>query len=174
MFVSTVCVRVRLDPDDGLARLVERVAGQVAGALTHQAYPFGRIVERLPRPGPGLNPVFDAFFAVQDLGVAGFRKGPLELRAELDHPGTTRFDLNMQACVLPEGLFLDLEYATELFAPESARYLMNSYLDVLADLVAEDDRPVYRARPGGAAVEFPDFDFDPGHDASDLLPGAAR
>lgn len=156
MFVRTVCLRVRLDGNLTMAGLVERLAVRVREALRHQAYPF----ERLAVPcDPARNPLFDAFFALQNIDFHALSKGGLDFRAEVLNVGTTRFDLNLQAYPRPGELVLDLEYACELFEASSAEYLLAQYLEALADLETRPDAPVCPLWDDARPTPIPDFDF---------------
>jgi hypothetical protein len=163
MFVSTTCLAVDLAPDATLADLVAQVDEHARQALTHQDYPFEKLVERLGVDSvPGHNPLFDAFFALQNIDFYEFSRGGLDVSVELVNPGTTRFDLNLQVYRRPDRLVLDLEYATELFDRSSADYVLDHYLASLTDLLADPDVPVHPARPVTGRPSAPscdDFDF---------------
>ncbi|MEU3042503.1 amino acid adenylation domain-containing protein [Streptomyces diastaticus] len=160
MFVSTVCLRARLRPDSTLTDLIGQLGDRGREAQEHQGQPFGVLADRLGAARvPGRNPLFDAFFALQDIPFHAFQQGGLDVSLELLNPGTTRFDLNLQAYVHPDRLVLDLEYAADLFDAPSMDYLLDQFLLALADIEADDHRPV-RIRPAGtAAVPCPDFDL---------------
>jgi hypothetical protein len=160
MFVSTVCVRAELTDDTDLAGLARQLDARQWQALSHQGFPFERLVDRLGVPrDPARNPVFDALFAYQDLGLYEFTGVDLAVSVELQNPGTTRFDLNLQAYRRPDGLVLDLEYARELFDPASADYLLDQCLLALDDLVENPDTPVFAPLSTPVSVSAADFAF---------------
>jgi len=160
MFVSTVCLRIHLDAESTMADLSAQVDKCSREALSHQSYPFERLVKQVAGArDPARNPLFDAFFALQNIEFYEFRKHDLDVSVELLNPGTTRFDLNLQAYLRPDRLVLDLEYATELFERSSADYILDQYLAVLTELVDSPGSPVYRAAIGTSMTSCPDFDF---------------
>ncbi|WP_327226096.1 amino acid adenylation domain-containing protein [Streptomyces platensis] len=161
MFVGTVCLRARLDEDTTLGRLIEQLDARSREAQRHQSQPFDRLADLLgTRRDPARNPVFDAFFALQNIDFHTFRQGELEISLELLNPGTTRFDLNLQVHPVRDRLVLHLEYAADLFDASSADYVLDQYVLALADIETDAARSPVRARPAGeATVRCPDFDF---------------
>ncbi|MFE2377090.1 amino acid adenylation domain-containing protein [Streptomyces sp. NPDC059398] len=160
MLVNTACLRVRLPDGCTLGGLVGQADRLAREALSHQDYPFERLVHRLAAtPGPGRNPLFDVMFALQDIDFHTFATESLHARVELLNPGTTRFDLNLQAYLRPDGLLLDLEYATGLYDASSAGYLLDAYLTTLTDLLERPDEPVARTATATPPAPVPDFDF---------------
>ncbi|MGH3860634.1 condensation domain-containing protein [Actinokineospora sp.] len=160
MFVSTVCLRARVDTETTVADLAQQVGGRQVAALTHQDYPFERLVERLGVPrDPARNPLFDALFAYQDIEFYEFAKAGLTLSLELLNPGTTRFDLNLQAYRRPDRLELDLEHAADLFDHASADYLLDQCASALDELTTAPDTPVFAPVSGATAVSAADFSF---------------
>jgi amino acid adenylation domain-containing protein len=158
MFVTTVCLRARLDEDTTLADLVRQLHRRGEEALAHQDYPFDRLAENLPRD-PARNPLFDALFALQNIEFYEFSKADLALTVELENPATTRFDLNLQAYLRPDRLVLDLEYATDLFEPASADHLLDQFLVALNELVDDPRTRVFAPDHAAASLPLPDFAF---------------
>ncbi|WP_052070269.1 non-ribosomal peptide synthetase [Streptacidiphilus albus] len=169
MFVNTAVLRVRL-PDRAatLGDLVAQADRLAREALSHQGPPFPRLAQRLGiAPQPGRNPLFDVLFALQDIDFHTVRRGGLTARTELVNPGTTRFDLNLQAYLRRDELRLDLEYATDLYDDASARWLLDTCLETVTELLADPAAPVLatgRATTADAGdFELGDFelgDFD--------------
>lgn len=160
MFVGTVCLRARLPDGTALGRLAEQLAATQWRAMTHQHFPFERLVDRLGVPRePGCNPVFDALFAYQDLGCHELTAGGLAFDVELCNPGTTRFDLNLQAYRRPDALVLDLEHAADLFDLASAAYVLDQCLVALDELLADPGTPVFAPATGETSVSVADFSF---------------
>jgi amino acid adenylation domain-containing protein len=160
MFVSTICLRAQLDDDTDLGTLARQLGARQWQALTHQAYPFERLVDHLGAPqDPARNPVFDALFAYQDLGFFELAKAGLTISAELLNPGTTRFDLNLQVYRRPDRLVLDLEYATELFDSDSAGYLLDQFLMALDELLEDPRTAVFSRSSAAVPVSVADFAF---------------
>ncbi|MER5546353.1 amino acid adenylation domain-containing protein [Streptomyces sp. NPDC002589] len=161
MFVNTACLRVRLDDGSAtLGDLVSQADRLAREALTHQGPPFPQLAQRLGvRRETGRNPLFDVLFALQDIDFHVVRRGRLTARSELVNPGTTRFDLNLQAYLRPDALRLDLEYATGLYDRASATWLLEAYLETVTELLEDPAAPVIRASRTTPAADLPDFDL---------------
>ncbi|MFF2412035.1 amino acid adenylation domain-containing protein [Streptomyces sp. NPDC058092] len=160
MFAHTACLRVRLAQDTTLDALVAQADRLAREALSHQGPPFPQLARRLGVPAdPGRNPLFDVMFALQDIDFHLVHAAGLTARTELLNPGTTRFDLNLQAYLRPDELRLDLEYATDLYDRASVDLLLGEYLTALADLLADPMAPVRRAYTATPAAQLPDFDL---------------
>ncbi|WP_158515672.1 non-ribosomal peptide synthetase [Kitasatospora sp. MBT63] len=148
MFVNTVPLRLRLEPGDSLADLLRRVADRHHLALTHQSHPFEQLARQVVTVRDhSRNPLFDAFFALQDLGVHHLRRHGLRAAVALPHPGTSRFDLNLQAYRRPEGTVLEFEYGTELFTAQSAGFLLARTVAALDEILADATGPVLPTAP---------------------------
>ncbi|MFG1642752.1 amino acid adenylation domain-containing protein [Amycolatopsis sp. NPDC049252] len=144
MFANVVGLRAEPAPGASLADLLRQLEARRSAALSYPDYPADRLAKRLGRPrDPARNPLFDAVFAYQDLEFYEFAEGGLAVSVELVNPGTTRYDLNLQAYRRPDRLVLDLEYATELFDGASAESLLDEVLRALAELVAAPRTPVF-------------------------------
>ena len=85
--------------------------------------------------------------------------------------GLANFNLTLTACENDErGLDLEFEYATDLFEPVTITQLAASFRTLLADVVADDGRPIAAVRTvAGPAIAASLTDFDEGElDAHDL------
>ncbi|MDI3390679.1 amino acid adenylation domain-containing protein [Streptomyces sp. B-S-A8] len=150
MFVNTVALRLRLGDSDTFRDVLRRTGESHGPALTHQNYPFEQLVQAVvPRRDPSRNALFDAFFALQNIGFHSFRRHGRHVEVALLHQGTCRFDLNLQAYERPEGTVLEFEYNTELFTASSARFLLDRIVAALDELTADPDAPAFW--PGPAA-----------------------
>jgi non-ribosomal peptide synthetase component F/acyl carrier protein len=160
MFVSTVCLRARIDDTTTLGELAVRLGRSQIDALTHQDFPFERLVDALGVPrDPARNPLFDTLFAYQDLGFHEFATADLAASVALVNPGTTRFDLNLQVHRRPGRLVLDLEHATDLYDTTSADYLLGECVTALTELAGGGDAPVFTPARVAVSVSAADFTF---------------
>jgi amino acid adenylation domain-containing protein len=160
MFVSTVCLDLRIEPGTRLVDLLAQVDRRTRGALAHQRLPFEQVVHQLGiHADPGRTPLFDAFIALQNIDFYAFHRGDLDVSVEVLNPGTTRFDLNLQIYRRPERLVLDLEYATELFEQSSAEHILDLYLATATELLDDPEQPVRRVAVATGARPMSDFDF---------------
>ncbi|MFD7882538.1 amino acid adenylation domain-containing protein [Streptomyces bauhiniae] len=160
MFVQTVPLRVRLEEGTTLGALVAGLRESHQDALDRGAVPYDRLVRELGVGRPGLrDPLIDAFFGLQNLDSYEFAEAGLTASLDFPHPGTTRFDLNLQVHVRPDRLVCDLEYSTELYERASADHLLDSVLLALDEIAADPEGPVLRRRTARTYASDADFDF---------------
>ncbi|MFI8351552.1 amino acid adenylation domain-containing protein [Streptomyces sp. NPDC085596] len=160
MFVQTVPMRVRLDEDTTLGALVAGLRESHQDALDRGAVPYDRLVRELGAGRPGLrDPLIDAFLGLQNLDSYEFAEAGLTASLDFLHPGTTRFDLNLQVHVRPDRLVCDLEHSTELYERASADHLLDSVLLALDEIATAPEAPVLRRRAARTWASDADFDF---------------
>ena len=140
-FVNAVVLRTRLDGQPSFADLVRRCHDTVVAASEQQDMPFGLLVDALrPQRVTGRNPLFQVALSLLPAQAAGINAGLGTLRAEpVDTTtGRARFDLAINVDdVADGGLYLSVEYSTELFDPDRIDRLIGHFLTVLAHGLAE-------------------------------------
>ncbi|MYV43211.1 hypothetical protein GT030_31265, partial [Streptomyces sp. SID1328] len=160
MFVQTMPQRVRLEEDTTLGALVAELRESHQSALDRGAVAYDRLVRELGVGRPGLrDPLVDAFFGLQNLDSYEFAEAGLTASLDFLHPGTTRFDLNLQVHVRPDRLVCDLEHSTELYERASADHLLDSVLLALDEIAIAPEGPVLRRRTARIYASDADFDF---------------
>ncbi len=139
-FVNTLIVRADLSGDPTFGRLLGRLRAVVIEAMAHQDVPFERLVQELTDGrdtirGPLIQTMFawddevlEEHWSVPDIGISRMPSPVTGARMELSLALRRRVDGGLDAV---------LGYATELFAPETARRVADTYLRLLAAL-AED------------------------------------
>lgn len=132
-FVNTLALRSRITADQQFSRLLDQVRQIALTGYEHQLYPFDVLVNELSLPrDTGHAPLFDVMAVMQEKGeqIPSFSNlvvSPVPLIT-----GTSRFDLVFNFTRTDDGLTLELEYATDLFFPETARRIAGRFLK-LAD-----------------------------------------
>ncbi|MGE4553850.1 MAG: amino acid adenylation domain-containing protein, partial [Desulfovibrionaceae bacterium] len=142
LFVNTLPLRGRVDPDEPFAALLTRTARTWAAALEQEA-PFEDVVDAVrPRRDPGRNPLFDVLLVLQNTPP---------VRPDLPGLDAERLALPMHACKTDlnfafeerDGrLFVQIEYATALFDPERMARLRDAWLTLTTSALAGPDRGV--------------------------------
>jgi amino acid adenylation domain-containing protein len=140
VFMNTVPIRVRIDPDASLGDLVTSVHAATARALAHQELPFARVVELVQPPRhPARLPLVQAMFAMEeDWAVPG--RGGLGWRPELVENGTARFELELTVTEGPAGPRVRISYNTGLFHEATAQLVAEGFDRVLRCLADEPGR----------------------------------
>ncbi|HST60896.1 MAG TPA: amino acid adenylation domain-containing protein, partial [Longimicrobium sp.] len=139
-FVNTLALRTDLSGDPDFREVVRRARTVTLGAYEHPDVPFERLVEELrPERSLGHSPLVQVLFALQDAdpwegGFAG-----LGAQALATETRTTMMDLVLQLVHAGGGLRAELEYASDLFEPGTARRLLAHFQRLLEQASAHPD-----------------------------------
>lgn len=143
MFVNTLPLRLRLDPDAPATDAVDEATDTLLRALPHQEVPVQELTRALGLHTSGAdNPLFDVMFSAHDAALPEIEVPDLEISLyEGFNTGTTRFDLDL--VLLPDdrrvvgarhgaaGMTLVWDYDVDLFGAETAELLAGRLLDLL-------------------------------------------
>src|SRR5206468_1585559 len=144
LFVNTLALRARIDPDEPFRGLLERTKGLAVAALAHQDLPFEKLVDalgterRLDR-----TPLFQVSLAFQ--GAAPDPPDLPGIVAEVVDDLTldaVPFDLGLSVQGIDDRFELALEYSTDLFDGTTARRLLGQLRRLLAGIGADPGLPV--------------------------------
>lgn len=138
LFVNTLPVRIKLQTGNSFGALVRQVRDTVLAGVTHQAFPFDRLVDDLKlERDTSRSPLFDVM-----MGYATASSNQLQLfglsATEIDTTQTTsKVDLTFHLARHANGLRLDLEFATSLFSVTTMRRLAESWRTWVNSVVGE-------------------------------------
>ncbi len=145
--VNTLVLDARVRIEQPFAALLADVRSAALAALDHQSYPFDRLVEDLaPARDASRNPLFDVLVALQNAprasdGLAGLQIEDLQVPL-----GIAAFDLVFEFAPAPEGLMLELTYASDLYTAATAARLVDR-LEVLLHATLADPACTIGALP---------------------------
>ena len=141
-FANTLALRARIDPAESFAATVARLKSVVLSALSRQEVPFERVVElAAPQRSLAHAPLVQSMFNLHRRQPARIELPGLTLSPEPTPGRGARFDLSLDL-FLGERLSGVLEYATDLFLPQTAQRLADDYLRLLDQATAEPERPL--------------------------------
>lgn len=152
LFLNTLALRARLPADLSFGEAVGRVRSSFLAGLEHHEVPFEQVVQDIaPERSVHSHPLFEIFF--------NFTPAPpraLELpgvRAAFEAPATARSEFSMVLYVTEwEGrLELKLQYQSARYSERRMALLLEQLEGLLAQAVADPDRPLGRfdlATPG--------------------------
>ena len=140
-FVNTILMRADLSGNPTFRELLHRVREDALGAYSNQDVPFEKVVEVLrPDRYLGRLPMFQVWFALQNVPRTEFRLGGIELSSIDAHNGTSKFDLGLFAVERPDGLHLYAEYSTDLFHATTIQRFLSHYQLLLEMVLENPDR----------------------------------
>ncbi|MFE7183932.1 amino acid adenylation domain-containing protein [Streptomyces erythrochromogenes] len=137
-FVNTWVLRVDLSGNPTFGDLVEQVRTRALAAYDNQDLPFERLVELLaPERTTSYQPLFQTMLAWQ-FPWSAIEMPDLQVTPVPVGTGTAKFDLFFN--FIPDasgGAYGRLEYARALFDPSTAERLIDRYIRVLRQVVAD-------------------------------------
>ncbi|HEU4452760.1 MAG TPA: amino acid adenylation domain-containing protein, partial [Longimicrobium sp.] len=142
-FGNTVALRADVAGDPTFRQLLARVRGVALDAYANQDLPFERLVDELKvERRLGRHPVFQVAFSVQPPGDPPEFGPALSARVGFTGTDTAKFDLLVMVERGDGGTVLSLEYARDLFEPETARRMGAHLAAILAAAAEHPDAPV--------------------------------
>nr|ALK27915.1 non-ribosomal peptide synthase [Streptomyces sp. DSM 11171] len=133
LFINTVPVRVRLDPAQSVAALLEEIQEQQAALMDHQHLGLNEI-QRLVGPGAG----FDTLMAFENF--PGDPEAPTSLDSVTVTESGVRESINYPlglAAGWRDGLGMRLTYRPDLFDEETARTLLERLFRLLGQMAGD-------------------------------------
>ena len=143
LFVNSLIVRSRIQPDMPFSALVEQLRDTVLDAMNHQDVPFEKLVAELqPERMAGIAPLFQVMFNLQNreqeqVPFAGLKTEPVIVES-----GTAKFDLNVLMEDRTDGLAAWFEYSTDLFRHESITRMLDHYRLLLESIADDPGQPL--------------------------------
>ncbi|MFG3142499.1 amino acid adenylation domain-containing protein, partial [Streptomyces sp. NPDC048211] len=145
-FVNTWVLRVQLPGNPTFEDLLDQVKDKALGAYDNQDVPFDMLVDELsPERSTAYNPLFQVFFAWQNITRAEVDLPGLTTRLDFEQLGTKTAKFDLEFNVAPDerdGARGTIEYATDLFDRATVESIGARYVRVLRALVADSSAPV--------------------------------
>ncbi|MFP5285448.1 MAG: alpha/beta fold hydrolase, partial [Thermoanaerobaculia bacterium] len=144
-FVNTLVLRTKVEPGLSFRELLERVRTTTLEAYDHQDLPFSRVVDALrPSRRQGLGLV-DVMFTMQnqpmpDMSLPGLEMSVLPISEEAEL--RINFALSLRVWESGGRMKGGLSYNTALFDRATAERWRDNFLTLLADAVANPERPI--------------------------------
>ncbi|KFF03763.1 non-ribosomal peptide synthetase [Chryseobacterium luteum] len=138
-FVNTLVLRGRIKSEESILNFIKRTGELVAAAQEHQDLPFEKLVQHLNlKQDQSRNPVFQILFTVQSFGKEKSKdlNDLLKIYAEEEfRPTIAQFDMAMMIDDSEESMKGMINYATALFEPQTMQNYIDTYLEILEQLV---------------------------------------
>ncbi|GLQ89076.1 non-ribosomal peptide synthetase [Dyella flagellata] len=146
-FVNLLVLRTDVSGRPSFRQLLTRVRDADLDAYAHQELPFERMVDIVnPGRATSRHPLFQVAVILQNNRDALFEVPGLSAQASFVVTETAKYDLTFEFTELfdtagrPNGLALQLEYATELFDRSTVQRFADSLRHLLAQVMAQPDR----------------------------------
>ncbi|MGW0761553.1 amino acid adenylation domain-containing protein, partial [Streptomyces sp. NPDC002814] len=149
LFVNMLVLRTDTADAPRFADLLHRVRDTSLAAYSHQDIPFEQLVESLnPRRTAGRQSLFQVALVLQNNTSVPFDLPGLRVRAETVPTGTARFDLSLSVTEsttpdgAPAGISGTVEYAADLYDPQTAEAVVERWSQLLRQVVADPGRRI--------------------------------
>ncbi|HEX2271488.1 MAG TPA: amino acid adenylation domain-containing protein, partial [Pyrinomonadaceae bacterium] len=143
-FVNTLVLRMRVDEQQSVRQLLERVRETCLGGYTHQDVAFEQLVEELqPERDLSHQPVFQVMFALEGGGdEQGWKIGDLQVELEEVESGVAKFDLTLRVKQGHAGWELAMEYKQDLYEEATIACMLEHVERVLEGMAGDVRQPV--------------------------------
>lgn len=132
MFVNTLALKTKVEADKSYSELLAATKELTIEAFEHQDYPFEHLIEQLKLERDlSRNPLFDAMFIVQNMGMPELRSDEITFTPYALKHETAKFDLTLEVIEHTSAFTLNLEYATSLFTKETAERMLQHYIQIV-------------------------------------------
>ncbi|WP_281560272.1 non-ribosomal peptide synthetase [Thalassomonas sp. RHCl1] len=143
-FVNTLVLRLDCAPELSLQQYLEQVKQVNLDALAHQDTPFEYLVEQLqPERSTAYSPLFQIMFSMDTNEDVSLTLPEVSLSLIEPEEVSAKFDLTLNAVDMGQQLAFDLEYNSDLFAPQQIQRLAQ-HMNVLLENIVSDDSQLQR------------------------------
>ncbi|QJC51345.1 amino acid adenylation domain-containing protein [Paenibacillus albicereus] len=141
LLATLLPLRLRGSRQRTVLEWVREVGETSAAAIEHGDIGYEAIAELAGASREaGRSALFDTAFTLQNLELPQFRTDELRLTPDAIPTGSCKFDLFWECEAHPDGVAIRLEYADDLFGPETARQLLRHYETLARQAAAAPER----------------------------------
>lgn len=143
-FVNTLVLRSNLSGNPSFSDVLQQTRKTALEAYEHQHIPFEMLVDKLqPERSFHQSPLFQIMFTLHTGEQGSLTLPGLSMQALEEEQCTAKFDLTLALRETDDSVQMNWEYCTELFQPTSIASLAEAFVELLAGVVAEPNRPIY-------------------------------
>ena len=143
LYLNTLAFRDRLAGEQSFRALLQQVCDTVKRAFDHQIYPFDHLINDLNLDRDlSRSPLFDVMMILQNQEDDGFELDGVRVGPFFEHPGTSKTDLTFCFKEGKGGLFLGIEFNTDLFREERVRQLGGHFLTLVKSALDDPGRAI--------------------------------
>jgi amino acid adenylation domain-containing protein len=141
-FVNTVALRLRLEGDPTVRRLLGHVREVTLDAFAHEAMPFEQLVDGMQTwRDPGRPPLVQVMFVLQNAVQSKPELDGLAIRQMPIGTGCAKFDLTLDVAEKADGrLLARWEYAAHLFETETIPRMAEHFSVLIEGMVLDPER----------------------------------
>ena len=143
MFVNNLAIRSSINGDETFAQLLAVQRNTISSALGHQEYPFEQLVREIGvAPDSSRNPLFDAMFIYQSMGLPDIGNAGLTASPCFFDPGISKFDISMEVFEQQETILWNIEYSTRLFKKENIERFAGYFENLIGYVISNNGEKI--------------------------------
>lgn len=141
IFINTLVLRTRLDPNWTFRDFLANVRQLALEAYEHQELPFEKLIEELqPERNLSVSPIFQVFFQLRNFTDRTLKTEGLEIEYFPVDRGVSLFELSLDIIENREGLLCEFEYNTDLFDRKTIERMAGHYQTLLEEIVTDGEQ----------------------------------
>ncbi len=157
IFINNLVLRTDLSGNPTFRELLDRIRETALAAYNHQDIPFEKLIEDLhPRRSPSHTPLFQVFFNMLNFHVTPQDMPGMKVELVQSQDTGSNFDVTLYGLERDHVLGFLLVYNTDLFQREHMTHILEQYIALLEQIVADPDRPIGEYSLRLDAVNLPD------------------
>ncbi|MEW6234625.1 MAG: amino acid adenylation domain-containing protein [Candidatus Omnitrophota bacterium] len=142
-YINTLPLRDSIYGKDSFTSLLRRVRQTATQAFDHQDYPFDCLVEELRiQRDLSRSPLYDVLLILQNQDDSEFAFEDLQVHLFFEHPETSKYDLSFCCKEQRDGLYISIEFNTDLFLPERIESMGRHLLNLIGSALNEPSLPI--------------------------------
>jgi pristinamycin I synthase-3/4 len=141
-FVNTIALRLRIAPMLSIADFLRRVRSTILEAYAFRHVPFECVANSLRSARPATAPLFQVLFTLQNVPTPALSLARLDVSPLSSGEYVGRFDLEIHASVVDDGLEIEWLYDSGSFDQARMLSLSEHFIRVLEAMVRDDARTV--------------------------------
>lgn len=141
-YANAIPIRSNIQRHITMREFLKELNLSVIGANEHQEMPFNILVDELGiNRDAAISPIFQVQFELQE-EISEYEKDQFSSIYIPVHTGTAKFDITLEATPGKAGLYLFLEYSTELFHKKTMEKFFEHYLIILEHILEGIDQQI--------------------------------
>ena len=138
MFVNNIVVKANINSNSTFQEFADEIKKQILDDLSHQPYPFDRLVKKLGIKGDNSrNPLFDVMFTYQNNEEHIIKLDEKEIEIVEINNNISKFNLSME--IKPKTHTINLEYCTDLFKKSTINRLFEHYMNTIHSILDNNE-----------------------------------
>ncbi|MCM3126807.1 non-ribosomal peptide synthetase [Paenibacillus provencensis] len=142
LFINSIPLRYRVNTEDPMTDMFQKVQEMMNLALQHQHYPYEKMLEDLDIPlSPGENPLFNTMFNLNNFMLSALESKERDYcissyPCEYDY---CEYDIYVTAQELEEMYMIQFDYRTAIFEKQFMNKFTKHYMDLLKQIAYDPD-----------------------------------